>query len=182
MPYRTITNSTYDNSLQFLQEQDIFGGDSAFVQSSRSRNRFVEVASRIEEYSKQDSEPITDYATGILDSVKIPKQDGWSCMYDITGKTMSFKSVESPEIRTVDITSFHFDCSFPVQYIDLETDKVGDVTSLFKDYTVDMNIKQAFECFKIYSENGVAENTPESVIEAIARQPFGFECVSGGEK
>ncbi len=182
LPVKVITNSTYDSSLEYSRSKNLFGGDTEFVQSDRSLDRFVEAAFRAGELKPTVSGRGIDYAYDILDNVKIASQEGWSSVYDIENMTIRFKSVSHPNVKTVELRGLDFDCDSPVQFALFEPPSGGDLTESLADYTVEMNRRLVFDCFRVYSAQGVIDDMPEFIIESIARQPFMFECGSVSEK
>ncbi len=153
MPYKVLTNSTYDKSMDYIGWYKGFGGflpislSKLLIRWSNSplKNslpRFVCAADMIQKYDPKTSGPAIDYAIDILSSVTQQKTNfsptQWSIVYDIPNLTVYFRTIGNDKLRYFNLSSFDFSCTTPVTALDVNADLSGDVSSSFIDYTADM--------------------------------------------
>jgi penicillin V acylase-like amidase (Ntn superfamily) len=172
MPVTVLTNNAYDQSVKFLQLFQGFGGvlparlASILIKcfrktSNNSLPRFVCAADMVKKFDPERSGPVVDYAFNILSNVAQPtKTTQWSIVYDISNRTVYFRTIHNDKIRNFNLSSFDFSCTTPVKALDINADLSGDVTSSFVDYTEEMGrellknstSEEAIDYFATYPE------------------------------
>ena len=108
---RVLTNSSYDDSLTYLQQYVGFGGTQAIPLSSGSLSRFVRAADWVSRYGPQDPTSIITYAFETLSSIaQSNTQSGtqWTIVYDITERKVYFKTSQSGEIKSIRIEDLDY--------------------------------------------------------------------------
>ena len=152
LPYKLLTNSTYDKSLKYLSLYKGYGGILPISLSRvliklvvnplrNSFPRFVCAADILQKDDSQTSVPVVDSAFDILSKVAQPSRSmgtKWSIVYDIAGRTVYFKTLGHDSLRYFNLLSFDFSCATPVKALDVNAELSGDVAASFVDYTEDM--------------------------------------------
>ncbi len=174
LPVPALTNDTYDRSLDYAKKTN-----AAKARGVGSLERFARAAEKTKEFDKQDpksEKEAVDYAFGILSNVAQPGATQWSIVYDQKRGKIHFRSLQSPQIKSIDTRVFDYSCGSPVKIFDVNAKDGGDVSALFKDYTRAANrdlIERAF--------NGTdfLKNIPAGVKDLLASYPESFGCAAG---
>lgn len=176
LPVPTLTNDTYDRSLEFAKKPD-----AAKAKGSGSLERFARAAEKTKEFDKKprSEKEAVDYAFETLANVAQPNYTQWSIVYDQKRGKIYFRSLQSPEIKSIDTRAFDFACGSTVKMFDINTNLSGDVTSLFKDYTRAAN-RALIE--RSFNGTDFLKSTPAIVRNALAAYPEDFNCATGGKK
>ena len=147
MPYKVLTNSTYDQSVDFLKWFSGYGGFFPIFHPVFYRSPlliFAIATDKVQKYSPQDSGDAVDYSFQILQDVEmvpIQKSAMWSSVYDIANKQIFFRSWNNLRIRSFNLSAFDFSCVTPVKVLDVNADLSGDVTNNFVDYTKEIDLE-----------------------------------------
>ena len=173
LPVKALTNSTYAESLEYLKGHKGFGGEREIEFSSKSLDRFARAAKMLAQYDSSKDKAIVDYAFSILDSVDNPEWTQWSIVYDVTNRVVHFKTKEAPHLRKFSFENFDFDCKSSSKVIDMHTDKTGDISAHFIDYSPAINRTLIGRSFK---GTEFLENTPDAVMDQRASYPDSIHC------
>jgi len=182
MPIKAISNNTYAQSLEFAKQFNGFGGNLPIVKRDRSvdpwsrsgsLDRFLFAADMLNKYNSVNSGEVADYIYDILGAVDSGKRTQWSIVYDIKQRKIYFKTISRPEIKSIDLTDFEFDCDSPVTVIDINTKLSGDVSGRFKPYTPKIN-RQLLE--KSFSNTDFLKGTSPEALDQISVYPDRTTC------
>jgi len=181
LPVPALTNDTYDNCLNFLTAYQDFTYEEKVAHTSlESKDRFVKIARRLEDFRSREIKPAIDYAFDILSSVSVGKVLGqctaWSIVYDIKNFQIHFKTFENRNIRIIKFSDFDFDCSTPLKVLDISQDLKGDVAGNYMEYTRVMNRILIHTVLKIYKEVGFMKDIPEGAVYFLANYPETLQC------
>src|SRR5205085_11442336 len=111
LPISTLTNNTYDKSLEFLKTTEL-----EKAKTDSSLDRFARAAQKTKEFEKK---PKTDhdavnYAFEVLADVSqknlTTTKTYWSIVYDQKRGKIYFRTLQSPAIKHVDAKSFDYAC------------------------------------------------------------------------
>jgi len=142
-----LTNNTYDESLRSFKSSNSYGNNSL--------ERFNDDCKMIQQLNAGNSnKPLTDYAFDILDKVSQGSFTKWSIVYDITNKTIQFKTNRFQQIKTVSFSSFDLTCTATSKVWDMNQASTGKIESRFKDFTPEIN-KRIIETAAKESEDRV---------------------------
>jgi hypothetical protein len=147
MPHKVLTNSTYEESIEYLKRFWGFGGFFSIPRPLFYRPtlpRFALAAKRVKNYSPQLSGDAIDYAFRILRDVEvttIKKSAVWSAVYDYSNDRIHFRSWNHARNRSFALSAFDFSCTTPVKVLDITADLSGDVANAFVDYTRDIDLQ-----------------------------------------
>jgi hypothetical protein len=99
----------------------------------------------------------------------------WSIVYDQKRSRIYFRTLQSSQIKSVDIKAFDYSCGTPVKMFDMNAKEGGDVTAKFTDYTRKANrdlIERSF--------NGTSFLKSVTAMERfyMASYPESFKCSS----
>lgn len=175
LPQACLTNTDYTNSLSYLKTRKGFGGEEPIDYknhaSAHSLERFAIVSDMLSDYKTDSNMPIVDYSFTILDHVKDYKRSQFQIVYDIPNKRIYFRSLQSTNIKIVDLEDFNFDCTTTPMMIDINTTQQGNISENFTPYDLELNKELII---KSYRETGF--NVPESILIKIAECPENFKC------
>lgn len=179
LPYRALTNNTYDLSLDYLEKDTIPEPDMF-----KSIERFIRAAEMVKSYNPETSKSPVDYAFDILKSVSwsvdrdwkgtpYTSNTRWSIVYDQKELHIHFRTHGNPEIRVIRLESFDFSCRTPVKTLVITATLSGDVSGKFVDYTQQRNrdlIENAFTK-TVFFPNYSAEQ-----LDTLSKYPETFVC------
>ena len=135
LPVKTLTNSTYADSLSFWRKEELHESDK-----NNSIERFIRSANMVKGYDPHATDKPVEYAFNILKEVE---QDSsktqWSIVYDIAALKIHFRTYGNQKIRYFDLNSFDFACSTPVKVMDVGMDLSGDIGDKFIEYSYLVN-------------------------------------------
>ena len=175
----TLTNDTYEKSLSYARQINL-----AKATSEGSLDRFARAAHRTKEFEKKpvSGREAVAYAVEILQdaSAKATKQGGtqWSIVYDQKRGQIYFRTLQSPQIKMVDMKAFDYSCATDVKIFDMNSNESGDVTSKFTDYTRKAN-RDLIE--RSFSGTDLLQGLPAMVRDFVASYPESFTCSSGNK-
>ena len=172
-----LTNDTYDNSLNYAKH-----ADAAKANSNESLDRFTRAVKKTKDFDKRplsDQQAVT-YAFEVLSDVAQKNTTDtwtqWSIVYDQKRGRIYFRTLQSPQIKSVDTTAFDFACGTTLKMFDMNAKEIGDVTAKFTDYTRKANrdlIERSF--------NGTSFLKSVTAMERfyMASYPESFKCSAG---
>lgn len=186
LPLPLLSNNTYDESISYLQQYDVLGGEKKVLWNKISDiewtndntlvvNKVVATAANSMMKSK-DSLSLIDKAFDVLQSVTINNHTKWSTVFDVTNKIIYFKNESRKEIIKLDLNDFEFEQE--VKILDIQTANANDVMSQFVDYSLDLNRGYVVNAFVPLMESGFIPITlPDAVIEAQAQFPESLKSI-----
>lgn len=176
LPVPTLTNDTYAKSLDFAKKTDI-----AKAQGPGSLERFTRAAEKTREFDKKaaSEKEAVDYAFEILANVAQPGYTQWSIVYDQKRGRIYFRTMVSPQIKSIDTRSFDYSCGTAVKVLDINAKESGDVTGTFKDYTQAGNRDLIERSFR---GTPFLKSVPSAVLNRLASYPEKFPCAADQQK
>jgi len=172
LPVSALTNSTYENSVHFLEA---FKGDETsqvFDTADYSLKRFVWAAQGVNSWdSERNADPVS-YAWEILDKVAVDITM-FRVVYDVKNSRIYFRTKSNPNVRSLNFNTFDFSCSEPVKILDIAHGKGGDVSAQFSDYTYEANYDLI--C-RSYGGTRFLKNISDEVRQIVAKYPETLEC------
>jgi choloylglycine hydrolase len=173
LPAKALTNSTYADSMEYLKGHRGFGGKKEIGFSGNSLDRFCRAADMLSQYDRSNGKEIVEYAFSILESVDNPEWTQWSIVYDVTNRTVHFKTKDASRLKKFVFADFDFDCQTHSKVIDMNTDKTGDLSDDFEAYSTAINRKLIGRSFK---GTEFLQNTPDAVLDQLAKYPESIFC------
>jgi choloylglycine hydrolase len=168
MLVKTLTNSTYSQSIDFLKRHVGFGGELSIPNTTTSLGRFVRAANMVKNYDPKIYKSTVDSAFDILKNVK-RSDTKWNIVYDIQNRRIHFRTSTNGRIRYIDLSSVDFSCGTPVKVLDINADIEGDVKGKFLDYTGEIN-RRLLESVKLFY--GISEG----FMDIMLRYPESTVC------
>jgi penicillin V acylase-like amidase (Ntn superfamily) len=175
MPHKVLTNSTYDDSLEYLAKDETPNPDRF-----KSIERFIRAANSISDYQSEASNSPLEYSFDLLKSVSWTakrktwtSRTQWSIVYDVNNLQIYFRTFANQEIRSINVKAINFSCAAPVKVLDVNADLSGDVTDKFVDYSRQMNRDLTANAF---NKTAYLPQLPDKVFNAIAQYPDTFVC------
>jgi choloylglycine hydrolase len=143
-----LTNNTYDESVKSYKNSSTNGNNSL--------QRFGQACNMIQQLKADNNiKPVIDYAFDILGEVAQGNYTKWSIVYDITNKTIQFRTNRFKQIKTVSFSSFDFNCSSTAKVWDMNQTGNGSISNLFENFSATIN-KRIVETAAKESEQNVA--------------------------
>ncbi len=128
LPYAVLTNDNYTKSVT-AAEQALATGN---MPGNNSLDRFVTTCKMVTELKTGNTAlPLHEYAFSILDKVAQGDFTKWSIVYDISNKSVYFKTSEFPGIKTFSLAAFNFACTTTPRMFDINQAAVGDISKAF---------------------------------------------------
>jgi penicillin V acylase-like amidase (Ntn superfamily) len=175
MPHKVLTNSTYDDSLRFLEKNKTPDPDRF-----KSIERFILAANNLNNYQLEALESPLDYSFDLLKSVswtakreRWTSRTVWSIVYDVNNLQIYFRTFANQEIRSINLNAVDFSCATPAKVLDVNANLSGDVTDKFVAYTRQLNRDLTANAF---NKTVYLPKLPDEVFDAIARYPDTFVC------
>ena len=127
-----LTNSIYKESASYYHNQKTENPETAFAFGNNSLQRFGQACEMIQKYKSAEikAEPST-YAFSILDKVSQGEHTKWSIVYDITNRSIQFRTNRFRDIKKVSFSSFELSCKATAKCWDMNQKASGDVTNFF---------------------------------------------------
>jgi len=172
----TLTNNTYDDSLNYAKH-----ADATKANSNESLDRFTRAVKKTKDFERRpliDQQAVT-YAFEVLSDVaQKNRTDTWTqrrIVYDQKRGRIYFRTLQSPEIKSVDTKAFDYACGTPVKMFDIKAKESGDVTAKFIDYTRKAN-RELIE--RSFNGTSFLKDTPAMAKLYVASYPESFTCGS----
>ncbi len=159
-----LTNSKYDESLNSFNNSSTHGNNSL--------ERFGQACKMIQQLNTS-TKPLVDYAFDILSKVSQGNFTKWSIVYDITNKTIRFRTNRFKEIKTLSFSLFDFSCTSTAKVWDMNQTATGNINQLFENFTTAIN-KRIIETAAKESSSEVAISKESQ--EALSKYPEGIKC------
>ena len=172
LPITVLSNSTYEESINFTKKFIDFGGNDTIPKTNQSLDRFALAASMVKDFNESKSGDIIDYSFNILDTVSQGEATFWSIVYDIANMKIHYKTYGNREIRIINLEDFNFSCETPVLIADIENN-IDSIEKDFIEYSTNLN-KELIE--KTFSHVEFLKNIPPEVRDGIARYPESLIC------
>ncbi|PYS47035.1 MAG: hypothetical protein DMF68_17195 [Acidobacteria bacterium] len=169
----TLTNDTYEKSLSYAKQINL-----EKATSEGSLDRFTRAAHRTKEFEKNpvSGREAVAYAFEILsDAAAKGTNEGtqWSIVYDQKRGQIYFRTLQSPQIKMIDMKAFDYSCGSAVKIFDMNSKESGDVTAKFADYTRKANRDLIEHSF---SRTDLLKDLPAMVRDFVASYPETFSC------
>ncbi|MFC0773212.1 linear amide C-N hydrolase [Terrimonas alba] len=166
MPQPALTNDTYSTSLSSYS--------SGAAKGNNSLERFSTVCTMIQDYKvKPGNTSIIDYSFTILNKVAQGDYTKWSIVYDISNKSVFFKTQQFQQLRSFSFADFDFSCNTNPKMLDMNRPEKGAIHSLFTNFSNDKN--------RLVFENTLQQSSSQIVLtkeqsEAVLTYPATISC------
>jgi choloylglycine hydrolase len=132
LPFTVLTNNSYEESVKAYKNSSTNGNNSL--------ERFGQACNMIQQLKADNNmKPVTDYAFDILGEVAQGNYTKWSIVYDITNKTIQFRTNRFKQVKSVSFSSFDFDCSSTAKVWDMNQTGNGSINNLFENFSTTIN-------------------------------------------
>ena len=132
LSFPVLTNNIYEESVRAHKTSAINGNNSL--------ERFSQACNMITQFKTDNNNtPVIDYAFDILSEVAQGNFTKWSIVYDITNKTIQFKTNRFRQIKKLNFSSFDFTCTSISKAWDMNQPANGNVNSLFENFSTSIN-------------------------------------------
>ena len=166
LSFPVLTNNTYDESVKSVKNSSSNGNNSL--------ERFGEACKMIQQLNTSNiRKPLNEYAFDILGEVAQGDFTKWSIVYDITNKTIQFKTNRFKQVKTVSFSAFDFNCTAVAKVWDMNQTANGAINNLFQNFNNDIN-KRIVETAAKESENDVSISQKNR--ERLWQYASGIKC------
>ena len=166
LSFPVLTNNTYDESVRSAKNSSSNGNNSL--------ERFGEACKMIQQLNASNiTKSLPDHAFDILGEVAQGDFTKWSIVYDITNKTIQFKTNRFKQIKTISFSAFDFNCSATAKVWDMNQKASGSVNNLCQNFNNDIN-KRIVETAAKESESHVSIS--QKNVEALWQYASGIKC------
>ncbi|HEU5167231.1 MAG TPA: linear amide C-N hydrolase [Chitinophagaceae bacterium] len=132
LSFPVFTNNTYDESVRSVKNSS--------SNSNNSLDRFGKACKMIQQLNTTNiSKPLNDYAFDILGEVAQGDFTKWSIVYDITNKSIQFKTNRFKQVKTVSFSAFDFNCTAMAKVWDMNQPASGTINNMFQNFNNDIN-------------------------------------------
>jgi hypothetical protein len=97
----------------------------------------------------------------------------WRIVYDQKRGKIYFRTLLSPEIKSIDMKAFDYSCGTGVKMFDMNVRDEGDVTAKFTNYTRKAN-RDLIE--RSFSGTDFLKDVPAQLRNYVAAYPESFTC------
>ncbi len=140
LPYAVLTNNRYDESIQRAKTVIGNNGSINYATGNNSIDRFATACSMLKQVETTTGDiSLTDYGFRILDKVAQGTFTKWSIVYNISNKNISFKTAGFQQIKTINFSSFGFNCGAASMACEMNQPNGGDIRSLFEPFSITLN-------------------------------------------
>jgi len=164
LPFPVLTNSSYQESAQTAKSYVI--NEDEVPNLDNSLDRYVRVCRMIKKLPDMPTTMnLTDYAFTILDDVSQGDFTKWSIVYDISGKTILFKTQIHNSIKSISLSDFDFRCETSPRMYNMNQRAVGNITGNFieKDDKLERTILEK-AVKQSQSRVKISNNTKEAIL------------------
>jgi len=172
LPIPTLANDTYAKSISYKRAKSL-----SDATSSDSLDRFTRASVKTEEFVRnpKSEQGAVDYAFAVLSDVAQKGFTQWSIVYDQKRGRIHFRTLQSPEIKSIDTKSFDYSCGTPVKMLDINIKEAGDATAKFTDYTRRANRELIDRSF---TGTDFLKDIPARERFGLAAYPETFKCTA----
>ena len=174
LPYAALTNHTYDASARYAAQRDGLGGPRAMEPGGSSLARFARAAARLSAYKADSSEQAVEQAFALLEDVAQGASTVWSIVYDIDARVIHARTHSNPAVKTLALEALNFGCDAPVQVVDLNRARPGNLLGQLTAYTEKANYELMRSSF---AQTEFLHSTPKDRIRTLARYPATVTCL-----
>ena len=172
LTWATLTNDTYEKSISYKRDTALEKANSA-----GSLDRFTRAAQKTELFAKfpKYNQEAVKYAFEILSNVETKAATQWSIVYDLRHGTIYFRTLPSPQIKSIEVKAFDYSCATPVKMFDINAKTSGNVTAKFTDYTRKAN-RDLIE--RSFNGTDFLKDVPRRYRFYMASYPESFACAT----
>ncbi len=161
-----LTNNTYDESVKAYKNSRANGNNSL--------ERFEQACNMVKQFTADKTDmPATDYAFNILSEVAQGNFTKWSIVYDLTNKTIQFRTERFKQIKSVSFSSFDFNCTSSSKVWDMNQPQKGNISHLFENFNSSIN-RRIVETAAKESEDRVSISPQNR--ERLSTYSSGIKC------
>jgi penicillin V acylase-like amidase (Ntn superfamily) len=168
MPVKTLTNHAYQKAVTAWQ--------AGRLRDNNSLERFGIAADRVTAFQPMDAPSAVAYAFDTLEQASGQATGGtptqWSIVFDTENLHVLWRTSRNPETRAVDLARLNFDCSTPVETLDVHAPLAGDVSDQWGRYDFDANLQHTLN----FLEKWGGTDLSALEVEVLERGLGAFAC------
>ena len=168
LPVPALTNSTYAESLRFLEATSANQAPAG----RGSLERFARASNLLKDDGSKSRKTPVEHAFDILDSVAQGSFTQWSIVYDMRAKRVHYRTRVNRQVRWIDLAAFDFACGTPVRTLDIDAG-AGDMGRRFAPYRLETNRHLIDRSFQ---KTDFLAGTPAAERAAYAAHPDSTSC------
>jgi penicillin V acylase-like amidase (Ntn superfamily) len=163
LPLPVLTNSVYSESAK-LHKNAVASGGGSYAYGNNSLERFEQACTMVQQFHKSttNNKPAVDYAFDILGEVAQGSFTKWSIVYDITNRSIRFRTQRFGDVKTIAFSSVELDCTASSKAWDMNQKGNGDIAKKMENFSTEINRRIVETAFKESSSRiDVDEKTRE---------------------
>ena len=164
---KAITNDTYSNSKTYFDGQS----PVSIKMHNASLNRFSRIAKGLSESGSSGDAVAAGFK--ILGEVWVKDWTKWNIVYNLTERTISFKSDIAKAIKRVDMREFNFEPSSSPLFSNINGYYSGSINQHFEPFTAAINTQ-----LMLSSVEQVGVPMPTRLVEQVSGYPSMAESVA----
>lgn len=173
LPQPVLTNTAYKESLSYYRNTRK-GTGTSFEYGNNSLQRFGQACRMINEYKNNNiSTSPVEYGFEMLSALAQGDATKWSIVYDLTSKTIYFKTNRFQDQKKLSFSAFDFDCSATGKSWDMNQPANGEISHAFDLFSSEKNQKLIEKAFTESAPNVAVDR---SIRGAIAAYPAQIAC------
>lgn len=147
------SNMIYEKSKTAIKDYEMYGGTKQIPSKwDNIPDIVVTASSMIDNFDK--TENIIDYGFNILNAVGSSTRTQWSIIFDITNKSINFKTINNNATRIIPLNDFDFNCSKRILVLNIhEAKTTGKLKNQFIELTSDYYFDYKRSLLDLYSSN-----------------------------
>lgn len=139
LPYPTLANHSYVDSLAELRKHEGFGGDRALPRGPESLTRFIQGTALARAFAQTPSgTDAVAYAFGALGVVS-QNTTVWNLVYSPRLGEAHFRTTANPQIKKTVLAKVDLSCKAKTLVYDMDSPQTGDVSEEYVPYTSEKN-------------------------------------------
>lgn len=150
LPILALCNGWYPDELAKLTRYSGFGGQQPIELNDIRFERFVHAADLL----RQAPQPATVADAFVLLEHLERGSTQWSHVVDMQSGSIAVRTAQARQIKIVNLTQIDFSAATPIQAIDIDLDRMGDVTAALAAYSAEHNRAQVRAMFETADADG----------------------------
>lgn len=177
LPVRALANAPYVYGVTYIEQ-----GIVPEYNPGRSVQRVADAAERARRFNPDNGVGPVEYALDVLTRTVVDERfwwddwfdepyTRWSVVFDIKRQAIHYRTVVSPKVKRLRLSSFDFSCEAPMLMLDVNTDRAGNIDRSFHHYDHKANL----EIFRSFCRMWGIDVSDQGSLELV-RLFESFEC------
>jgi len=176
LPVPALSNNRYDNLLRYLKMHRGFGGSMEVHPGAGSQERFVLVATFLQNQQQEKIGISVNRALDLLNSVK-QNDTQWQIVYDLINLSVHFRTRSDSSIREIKFLDLDFKCTTTPQFSDMKVKAEKGNQIMLESYNTSRNQELLRLVFTQLMQFGEIEEFPSKTLIKLSKYPDSCICL-----